>query len=119
MTQASTKLALKITDSSRYKDTPLTARTVDGIPPRREWALWVSDPSFRRSTDFQVYQVTDADVGRLDLISYRFYGVPLYWWIIADANDIVNPVTDMYLGMFIKVPNRLLIDRFIQRSARS
>lgn len=27
----------------------------------------------------------------LDTIALKYYGNPLYWWIIADINDIVDP----------------------------
>ncbi len=46
----------------------------------------------------------NASVGeRLDNISYREYGTPYYWWIIANANNITD---SMFIeeGGIIKIP---------------
>ena len=46
---------------------------------------------FREESIEQYYRVTEEDMNRLDIISERFYGTPAYWWVIAMANNIVDP----------------------------
>lgn len=40
---------------------------------------------------------------RLDLVSYRVYNTPVYWWIIARFNGIINPC-EVKQGMKLKIP---------------
>ena len=40
--------------------------------------------------DFHHIVVKD-ETNRLDLISYRLYGSPEYWWAIALVNQIIDP----------------------------
>lgn len=45
-------------------------------------------------------------VGRnetLDTIALKYYGRPLYWWIIADYNDILD-VFNLKEGTNLKIP---------------
>ena len=50
---------------------------------------------------------------RLDLIAYRHYKNSVedsskYWWVIADANNIVNPLDlSDFIGKEILIPNIL------------
>ena len=41
---------------------------------------------------------------RLDKISYEYYGDASYWWIIAKANNIIDPF-DLTLGTMLRIPN--------------
>lgn len=38
----------------------------------------------------QYHVVKDNE--RLDLIAYNYYGDSLLWWVIADVNEIYNPL---------------------------
>ena len=38
------------------------------------------------------FKVTKKYEHRLDLISFKFYNNPRYYWLIAEANDIFNPL---------------------------
>lgn len=55
------------------------------------------------------YRVIDSD--RLDLLAYKFYGkivedASKYWWVIADANKIFNPLDiSEFVGKEILIPN--------------
>lgn len=49
-----------------------------------------------------LYTVSQGD--NLSKIAYKFYKVPRYWFIIADANDIINPL-DINIGDIIIIPN--------------
>jgi len=40
---------------------------------------------------------------RLDIISTNVYGYSLYWWVIAMANNIIDPF-DIPIGTVLRVP---------------
>lgn len=42
--------------------------------------------------------------GRLDMVSTMVYGTPNLWWVIALANDIMDPEEELIPGALIKVP---------------
>ncbi len=54
------------------------------------------------STDL-FYQVTDATNKRLDLIAYQYYGDVRLWWIIAEFNNIGNPL-EIKSGTILRIP---------------
>lgn len=54
--------------------------------------------------DDQYYIVTAAEEDRLDLVSYKFYSNPLYWWIIAEASDIIDPEV-VPIGTLLRIPS--------------
>jgi len=54
-------------------------------------------------TDFdQTYKAKAGE--RLDNISYRVYGKPIYWWIIAKANGITNGAFALNEPVVLKIP---------------
>lgn len=56
------------------------------------------------SSDDVIYTVTNMTQNRLDLISLEMYNSPIYWWVIAEANFIFDPFTEVYLGMKLRIP---------------
>lgn len=40
----------------------------------------------------------------LDIISLQNYGTPLLYWLIADFNDILDPMIDIPAGVELKIP---------------
>ena len=50
------------------------------------------------------HQVTDADNKRLDLIAWRYYRDVRLWWIIAEINNISNPL-EMHTGLILRIPS--------------
>lgn len=52
---------------------------------------------------------------RLDILAYKFYSSFVedsskYWWVIADANNITNPLDlSLLIGKEILIPNILTI----------
>jgi len=54
--------------------------------------------------DDRYIQVTYTMKSRLDLISYVAYGSVWYWWVIAAANNIFDPWTDLRVGDQIRIP---------------
>lgn len=70
-------------------DRLLSMRDIDEIP--------VSNKDIYHKVELQ-------ELGRLDLIAHRYYKNALYWWVIAQANDIYNPIADMKVGMLLRIP---------------
>jgi hypothetical protein len=55
------------------------------------------------STEDKYYQVQKTDENRLDIISNNHYSSPIYWWVIAQANKIVDPF-DVKEGTILRIP---------------
>ena len=56
-----------------------------------------------QSTQDQFHQVGVGEEGRLDLIAYKYYGNPLYWWGIAYASNIYDPFS-IKVGDMLRIP---------------
>lgn len=98
---------------TRYKDTLVVARST-GI---REFGLWNSDDTLTRNDGVTLHTVTNGDIGRLDRLSYTYYGTVEYAWIIAHANHMINPIADMYAGQRIKIPTLASVNTYLNRAA--
>lgn len=57
----------------------------------------------RSSNEDEYYTVSNVDEGRLDIIAYNFYGTPRFWWVIALANEIIDPF-DIPVGTTLRIP---------------
>ncbi len=51
------------------------------------------------------YIVKASDIGRLPNISYQFYGTTALWRFICRYNQIADPVSDVYPGRVINLPD--------------
>ena len=61
-----------------------------------------------------IYHVVEAhQEGRLDIISNIYYGTPAYFWAIAGANNIIDPMT-IVSGTVLLIPS---IDSLYSRGA--
>jgi hypothetical protein len=63
------------------------------------------------------YQLTDSDVMRPDLVSYKMYNTTDFWWLILYVNDIEDPLTDLVSGTIVKIPNVLDIYAFYKSNS--
>ena len=45
------------------------------------------------------YTVSSIEEGRIDIVSLINYNNAHYWWIIAIANDIIDPINDIVEGI--------------------
>lgn len=55
--------------------------------------------------DYQKFIINqERYVNRPDNISFDLYGNSKYWWIIAMANDVIDPFVEFYKGRELKVP---------------
>src|SRR5579863_539215 len=55
-----------------------------------------------QSDDIQ-YQVLGADT--IDGLANKFYGDPVFWWVIASVNNMEILPTDLKEGSIIRVPS--------------
>ena len=49
------------------------------------------------------YKVTFNNENRLDIIANEVYGFAIYWWVIAMANNIIDPF-DIPAGTILRIP---------------
>ena len=52
------------------------------------------------------YRLSQLDVGRPDLISYKIYGTTNYWWFIMWYNGVGDVWNDLRDMMVIKYPSQ-------------
>lgn len=89
-----------ITADSRYNTATIqTVQAGDG-QARREMRI-----PFPVSKEIQYtyYRVKQGD--RPDTLSAVFYGVPEFWWVIADANPEYLHWLEMPIGASIRIPS--------------
>lgn len=72
----------------------------------------------RLSRPPKYYMLSEAYIGRFDLVSFDVYGSPYYWWAILVVNDIKNIWDKNLVGSIIKCPNLLDIQDFVYRGGR-
>jgi nucleoid-associated protein YgaU len=60
-------------------------------------------PAIEKSSSDQYYTVTSETENRLDKISYSFYRTIELWWVIAHANNIINPFV-VPVGTTLRIP---------------
>lgn len=89
-------------ESDRYKFTRLVNDPTVGTRD----SLW-RPPKFRSDFDYVEHVVVQQDVGRLDLLSQKYYGQPYYWWAIALVNNIGNSFTELHAANGEKVKARV------------
>lgn len=100
--------------TSRYKISRIA--TDLGIRPgERRQEVWERLDISRDGAQF--HAVVGSDIGRLDLVSYKFYRTPNYWWVIALINNIKNQFTDMVVGQTLVIPSYDEIERALMLRA--
>jgi len=57
-----------------------------------------------RNTDI-VHTVQYNESLRLDLLAHKYYGNALLWWVIAQANDIKDPIQGVPVGSKLRIPS--------------
>jgi hypothetical protein len=64
---------------------------------------FVDLPTIPEQPDDSLYQVRSID--RLDTIAFRFYGDPIFWWVIAAANGLELVETELNVGDILRIPS--------------
>ena len=62
-----------------------------------------NDEKISESANDSYYKVTFIGENRLDIISNEVYGFATYWWIIAMANNIIDPF-NVPVGTVLRIP---------------
>ena len=81
---------------SRYENVPYYYNTYTNKYTYGS-STWLND-----DTVYQNYIVEANDT--LDVLSLRAYGSPIYYWIIASFNRILDPFEPLEVGSTIKIP---------------
>lgn len=63
------------------------------------------------SDEDSYHVVTHAEVNRLDLIANDYYGVPEFWWMIALANNLIDPFI-VNEGVMLRIPSLITMNDF-------
>jgi hypothetical protein len=83
---------------SRYTSFPVYYHTKD------EKYVYGITSQLRTDTPYVSHSVTQFD--NLDSLSFKYYGRPDYYWIIADFNRIQDPFTNLFeFFTTIKIPS--------------
>jgi hypothetical protein len=62
--------------------------------------------------------ITDQNLGRLDLVAFDMYGDADLWWVIALANNIELIPTDMIIGTKLRIPARGFVDSLLAKGGQ-
>ena len=68
--------------------------------------------SFEVKHDSFVYMTNISEVARPDLVSWENFDTVSWWWIVCLINGIENPLTDITVGMKIRIPSKLDVNAF-------
>ena len=69
--------------------------------------IWSKDlVDFKKAVKRRVglWTMTEAYVGRWDLVANELYGDVYLWWVVPLANDILDLFAPSLIGAFLKVP---------------
>jgi len=83
---------IQVNSYSRYQGTKVYQDAASGQLFYGPWQAI----SFMPAADDSWIQIDNDQGLRLDLVSQNIYGTPYLWWVLAEANDISNPFTELY-----------------------
>jgi nucleoid-associated protein YgaU len=84
-------------NASRFERQPTYTREVDGV------SVELYRPRAAARPEPALQHTVTADE-RLDLIAYRYYGDPLQYWRIVDANPARSPEDLLEVGRVLVIP---------------
>lgn len=88
-----------IVQGSRYMGQPVVTVPIDD---QGDTAVAVFGPPATGPSAYAYYTVVAGD--RFDLISFKVYGIPDYWWKIANANPEIFYPDFLVVGSIIRIP---------------
>lgn len=86
------KVIRRYKDNSKYKNVSRYRNQWRILDDEGDLYQETYDPPSINTSNARVHKVSQADINRLDLVSYKYYNTPIYWWIIAEASGIYNPL---------------------------
>jgi hypothetical protein len=90
--------------TSRYKGSSYYKRYIEEVGNVIDPNVWQA-PEIPEQDSDQFTDVDPGEAGRLDLVSYRVYRIEALWWVIAVANDIVDPIAETTTGRRLRYPS--------------
>lgn len=51
------------------------------------------------------HRIKEHEICRLDILAHKYYQNPLLWWVIAQANDIYDPIKEISPGTLLRIPS--------------
>ena len=82
---------------SRYNGVPIYYNTLDS-----KYQLGLKS-WLKKDFDYTKYTVQEFET--YDYIALKFYNNPTYYWLICDANDIIDPLVDPKPGDVLIIPS--------------
>jgi len=74
----------------------------NNIPVQESW----HPPEIKEQSTDRYFEVTIDFAHRPDLISYMYYGTMQLYWVIALANDMIDPIAETSVGKRLRIPDR-------------
>lgn len=87
-------------DISRYKN----VRRIQDESTGKIYHETMNQYLVDESKDDIIFEVNVETENRLDMISQIYYTTPKYWWVIAQANYIIDPF-DVPYGTRLRIPS--------------
>ncbi len=73
------------------------------------WSLFEPPPI--PEGDGDIYHPV-ASNDRIDSIAKLYYGDHRLWWVIAQANDMDDPISGLHIGLTLRIPEpRFVVER--------
>lgn len=96
------------------KNTRYTNGVVDTNRSNQNFLILRNSLNLKQATGDVFVTITADIANRPDLISFKAYGSPEFWWIIYEFNNLRDPLFDLQIGQIIRLPS---IDRIKQAIA--
>ena len=82
---------------SRYASFPIYYHSVD------EKRVYGTTSQLSKDVEYVIHKVKKGD--SFDTLSLTYYNSPLYFWIIADFNNIQDTLQELTEGQLLKIPS--------------
>jgi len=89
--------------TSRYRSVKYFQRDTPSVGSYVEAESWYPTEIPKSQTDLFT-KVKSGEEGRLDLVALRVYGLPQLWWVIAFANDVIDPFEEITVNRVLRYP---------------
>ena len=54
----------------------------------------------------QIIKTAQRHTGRPDLLAYELYGDVALWWVVPEANQMIDPITELVAGLELRAPSK-------------
>lgn len=96
-----TDVTKKFSPTSRYKNTNIYEGP-DG-DYKYYYGIW-NIPTIDEQPQDIYYTIQAGETRRLDRIAFLYYDNYNLWWVIAAANNIIDPFDELKVGQVIRIP---------------